>query len=125
MARDTVKVNTTVSVPYKIPRGFDLTDKTVKMDVYDEADALVVAQSGAMVAMAGSVFKFRKDFTPNTEGHWHVECYVQHDTTSDKEMTLIREYNVGQYSVAENGARLATIESKIDALPASDPPMIG
>jgi hypothetical protein len=93
------------------------------MNVYDEVDALVSAQSGAMTQV-GSTGRFQKTFIPAAEGLWSTQIS---DTLGGK---AVASYVVGEYNVDGVGARVATNEAKIDAVLSAIqqiqvPPMMG
>lgn len=119
MAKADYKVNESITVIVRMSAG----STSVNMDVYDELDALDGVQSGAMTQI-GTSKRWKKTFTPDTEGDWHIE--VQDDLGGE----AIKHYSVGQFNINAIGADVATVESKIDALDTKvtniiNPPMIG
>lgn len=124
-----------VNLKFKLPKSLDLTGKTVKMEVYDELDALDAGQSGAM-SQIGASSRYKGTFTPDENGAWRVEFYVEDDTTLDRSYEFMRDFSVGDYDNDDIGALSVTIEGKVDNVASDvtdikasigevDPPMIG
>jgi hypothetical protein len=120
-------------ITYKLPKSLDMTDKTVKIDVYDEVDALDTAQS---VTLTSANHKYKAQFTPDEDGAWRVELYVEDDNTSEKTYEFIRDYSVGNFDTDDVGALTTTVENKVDQIGVivtdiqntgggSDAPMLG
>jgi len=120
-------------ITYRLPKSLDITDKTVKLDVYDEVDALDAAQS---VTLTSLNHKYKAAFTPDEDGAWRVELYVEDDNTSEKTFEFIRDYSVGNFNTDDVGALTTTVENKVDQIGVivmdiqntgggSDAPMLG
>jgi len=91
---------------------------TVQMDVYDEADVLDAGQSTTMTEI-GTTGRYKATFTPGAEGDWSVQI---DDGTGGK---VVKHFSVGSYNIQSIGANLQSVETKVDGLDLSQPPMIG
>lgn len=107
MAQKNYKVNEAIKVVFQA--GGASTGLSPQLDVYDEVDALDVAQSVVMTEI-GVTGRYVASFTPDTEGDWHVEI---DDGAGGK---AVKHYSVGQFNIADVGAKAATIESKVDII---------
>lgn len=105
MARKDYKINESIRVLYRAIAG----STSVNMDVYDETDTLDVAQSGAMTQL-GASDRWVKDFTPDANGNWSVNC------SDNNGGSVPKDYSIGDYNIDSVGAGVATVESKVDAL---------
>lgn len=130
---DSFKVGETIDATIKLPSSLDLTDRTVILQVFDATDTLDAAQSGAM-SVGSKPYKFSKDFTPDANGQWSTEIFVEDDIDPGTPIygPFFRDYSVGNYNQQSIGANVATVESKVDSLQTSvneidisDPPMLG
>jgi hypothetical protein len=119
MAKADYKVNESITVIVRMKAGAT----SVNMDVYDELDALDAIQSGAMTQIGTSKI-WKKTFTPDTEGDWHIKVF------DDLGGETIKHYSVGQFNINAIGADVATLDAKVDAIDGKltnieNPPMIG
>lgn len=120
MADKSFKVNETIEVVYQA--GGAGSGVAVTMDVYDEAGVLDAAQSGAMVEI-GTTGRYRKSFTPDAEGLWHVQVSDANGGNA------VKSYSVGTTNVSEIGATVTSINAKVDNIQTAiaglgSPPMI-
>lgn len=107
MARKNYKVDDPIKVEYQASgAGSGLI---VNMTVFDELDVEDVAQSTVM-AEKGSTGRYVATFTPDAEGEWSVHIV---DSAGGKG---VRQFSVGDYNVASIGAKITTVEGKVDAL---------
>ena len=121
-----IEVGETIKVHYQA--ASDVTSKTIKMDVFDETDALDVGQSGAMTII-GTSRSYQAAFVPDAEGNWRAECYAV-TTAAVRSGQVIATYIVGTFNIDTVGGSVADIEAKVDAITAiiadqDSPPMIG
>lgn len=107
MADKAYKLNELIDVVYQAAGG--TTGIVVTMDVYDEAGTLDAVQSGAMTEI-GSTGRYKKSFTPDAEGLWHVQIG---DANSGK---AVKSFSVGTTNIAEIGATVATVNAKVNDL---------
>ena len=119
MAIKNYKIGEAITVIVRMSAG----STSVNMDVYDELEALDGVQSGAMTQI-GTSKRWKKIFTPDAEGDWHIE--VQDDLGGE----AIKHYSVGQFNINTIGADVATLDAKVDAIDVKvnnikNPPMIG
>jgi len=105
MADKNFKKDEAIEVLYQAPAS--TTGLTVQMDVYDEADEKDVAQSGVMLEQ-GARGKYKKSFTPDANGNWHIEI------ADDAGGKAVKAYSVGNYNVDAVGAGVATVDAKVE-----------
>lgn len=128
MAQKNYKMNEEIKIKYQ-PSGRQ-TGLTVTVDVYSAIDQLIAGQSGSMMEI-GTTGVYKKTFTPNTEGEWHVHIT---DNVGGK---VIKAYSVGNYNLNDVGANLVSTEAKVDNIDSAieildskidsigNPPMVG
>lgn len=79
--------------------------------VYDEADTIESTLTlGSGLTQVGSTKIVEGNFTPDAQGEWMLLA------TDDKGLEVIKHYSVGQYNLPAIGAKLVTVETKIDTL---------
>jgi len=78
--------------------------------IYDELDGVeATLQIGSGLTQVGSTRVVKGTFTPDAQGEWSLIA------TDDLGLEVTKQYSVGVYNLAAVGAKIATIEAKIDA----------
>lgn len=78
--------------------------------IYNEVDGVHATLTiGSGLTQVGSTRIVKGSFTPDALGEWSAHA------TDDQGMDVIKVYSVGQYSITSIGAKVATLDAKIDA----------
>lgn len=89
------------------------TGKTIKMDVYDETQALDAGKSIAAMTEIGIVGRYYATFTPDAEGEWIV---ITQDSVTGKGK-VVSHYHVIGHNMDSIGDEVAAVKTKTDNLP--------
>jgi len=78
--------------------------------IYDEVDGTFATLTlGTGLTQVGTTRIVKGEFTPDTVGEWSAHAI------DDQGLDVVKTYSVGQYSIVSIGAKVATLEAKIDA----------
>jgi len=102
------KVNEAIDIRIRC-NGDPATDNP-SLVIYDEVDGVNATLTlGSGLTQVGSTRIVKGTFTPDAVGEWSAHA------TDDQGLDVIKAYSVGQYSIVSIGAKVATLEAKIDA----------
>jgi hypothetical protein len=114
MAARNYKVDDPIKVYYQAQGN--QSGLTVDMIVFDEGEVEDVAQATTMTEL-GTTGRYSALFTPDAEGDWSVQIS---DSAGGE---AVKQFSVGTYNIQEIGAKLQTVETKVDGI--QSPPMLG
>lgn len=98
------------SIHFRIRCNGDPTTENPTVVVLDELDGVFETLTvGAGLTQLGSSNIVKGTFTPDNIGEWTLEA------SDDNGLDLVKLYSVGNHSISSNGAKIATVEAKIDA----------
>ena len=79
--------------------------------VRDEVDGVFATLTiGSGLTQVGASRMVRGEFTPDANGQWSVQV------TDDAGLDIVKQFNVGDYSLLSIGANVATNEAKLDTI---------